>query len=168
MSTQLRHLSLFKISWYLFNHEPFKSFVGISQIICGCLLLINRTALIGAFLFLPIVTTILIIDLSFMPITMAQAFAWQLSFYTLLDLLILWHYRDRMKIIWESVCDNMNTKFKFSIWAYLLLPLFALALEVIGIIPNVLTQLILHPTETIDNIRKMPELIEDIFRGIGG
>jgi len=60
MATQLKDISLFKLSWYLFDYEPFKSFTAISQIICGVLLLVNRTTLIGAFLFLPIVTTILI------------------------------------------------------------------------------------------------------------
>ena len=98
MATQLKDVSLFKLSWYSFDHEPFKSFIGVSQIICGLLLLINRTTLIGAFLFLPIVATILIIDLTFMPISLAQGFAWRLSFYIFLDLLILWHYKDRMKI----------------------------------------------------------------------
>lgn len=168
MATQLKDLSLFKLSWYLFNHEPFKSFVGMSQIICGALLLVNRTTLIGAFLFLPIVTTILIIDLSFMPPTMAQAFAWRLSFYIVLDLLILWHYKDRMEIIWNAIWSNVNTKYKFPIWAYFLLPIFALGLEAIGLIPKVLTNLIFHPKATVDSLMKIPELIGEVLRKIGG
>ena len=88
MATELKNLSLFKISWYLFDHEPFKSFVGVSQLLCGLLLLLNKTTLIGAFLFLLIVATILIIDLAFMPPALAQAFAWRLSFYIFLDLFI--------------------------------------------------------------------------------
>lgn len=168
MTTQLKDLSLFKLSWYLFDHEPFKSFIGISQIICGLLLLINRTTLIGAFLFLPIVTTILIIDLTFMPSSLAQGFVWRLSFYILLDLLILWHYNDRMKVIWKSIWENVNTKFKLPLWSYLLLPVFALALEVVGFVPKFLSELIFHPTETIDSIMKIPELIGLVLSKIGG
>lgn len=168
MATQLKDLSLFKLSWYLFDHEPFKSFIGVSQIICGLLLLINRTTLIGAFLFLPIVATILVIDLTFMPISLAQGFAWRLSFYILLDLLILWHYKDRMKIIWKSIWDNVNTKFKFPIWSYLLLPIFAVILEIVGVVPKILTELILHPTETINSIMHIPKLIGEVLSKIGG
>ena len=168
MATQLKDLTLFKLSWYLFDHEPFKSFIGVFQILCGLLLLLNRATLIGAFLFLPIVTTILIIDLTVMPPVLAQGFAWRLSFYILLDLLILWHYKDRMKVIWRSVWHNVNTKFKFPIWAYLLLPVFAVGLEIIGVVPKVLTQLIFQPTETIDSIMKIPELIGELLKKIGG
>jgi uncharacterized membrane protein YphA (DoxX/SURF4 family) len=168
MATQLKDLSLFKLSWYLFDHEPFKSFIGVSQIICGLLLLINRTTLIGAFLFLPIVATILVIDLTFMPISLAQGFAWRLSFYIILDFLILWHYKDRMKVIWKSIWENVNTKFKFPVWSYLLLPIFAITLEVVGVIPKILTELILHPSETIDSLMKIPELIGEILRKISG
>ena len=67
LATPLKDLSLFRVSWYLFDHQPFKAFVGVSQIICGGLLLLNRTALLGAFLFLPIVTTVLLIDIMTRP-----------------------------------------------------------------------------------------------------
>ncbi|GAB3538856.1 hypothetical protein GCM10027443_34590 [Pontibacter brevis] len=99
LATPLKDLSLFRVSWYMFDHQPFKAFIGVSQVICGGLLIINRTALLGAFLFLPIVTTVLLIDLTFMPTAMANAFAWRLSFYILLDFLILWHYRSKMEVI---------------------------------------------------------------------
>lgn len=163
MATELKDLSLFKVSWYLFDHEPFKSVIGASQIICGLLLLINRTALIGAFVFLPIVSTILIIDLTVMSTGMAHGFAWRLSYYIVLDLLILWHYKERMKVIWQSVWDNVSTKYKFSVWAYLLLPLFAIGLEVVGVLPKFLFQFIIEPSETIDLILRMPEFIEQML-----
>lgn len=31
MATAIKDLSLFKISWFVFEQEPFKSFVGISR-----------------------------------------------------------------------------------------------------------------------------------------
>ncbi|MFD2514990.1 DoxX family membrane protein [Pontibacter locisalis] len=145
LATPLKDLSLFRVSWYMFDHQPFKAFIGISQVICGALLIINRTALLGAFLFLPIVTTVLLIDLTFMPPAMANAFTWRLSFYILLDFLILWHYKSKMEVIWNEVWQNVNTKFKYPVWLYLLLPIVAIAIEIAGVLPKALFYIILHP-----------------------
>ena len=43
MARPVKDLGLFKLSWYMFDHEPFKSFIGISQIIAGLLLLTDIT-----------------------------------------------------------------------------------------------------------------------------
>ncbi|WP_394747270.1 DoxX family membrane protein [Spongiimicrobium salis] len=142
LATPVQDLSFFKLSWYLFDQQPFKAFVGISQLVCGLLLMVNRTALVGAFLFLPIVSTILIIDMTFMPKAMAYAFTWRLSFYILLDFLILWHYKDKMALIGNAVWNNVNTKFRFPLWAYLILPVMALALEFFGALPGALLRLL--------------------------
>lgn len=158
MLIPVKDISLFKLSWYLFDHEPFKTFIGISQIICGLLLVINRTAIIGAFLFLPIISTILIIDLTFMPPFLAKGFAWRLSFYIILDLLILWHYKDRMLSIWNAIWLKMNTKYRFKIWAYLLLPVFAVVLECIGLIPKILIELIRNPNEVLQSISNISDM----------
>lgn len=152
MASPLKDLSLFKVSWYLFDQEPFKSYIGIAQIICGLLLLFNRTVLIGAFLFLPIVTTILIIDISFMPTLLAQGFTWRLSFYILLDLLIMWSYKNKMKVIWNTIWQKVSNQHKFPLWTYLLLPICVIGLEIVGALPKFLTNLILNPTETIENL----------------
>lgn len=53
LNTPIKDLSLFKIGWYLFDHQPFKAFIGISQIIAACLLLFNRTYLIGLLILTP-------------------------------------------------------------------------------------------------------------------
>ena len=103
-----------------------------------------------------------------MPISLAQGFAWRLSFYILLVLLILWHYKDRMKVIWKSIWDNVNTKLMFPIWSYLLLPVVAVILEIVGVVPKILTELILHPTETINSIMHIPKLIGEVLSKIGG
>lgn len=165
MATQLKDLSLFKVSWYLFDHEPFKSFIGISQIICGLLLLFSRTVLIGAFLFLPIVTTILIIDISFMPPSLANGFAWRLSFYILLDLLIIWSYKDKMKIIWNTIWEKATSQPKFPLWTYLLLPICVIGLEIVGAMPRFFTNLILHPIETSDSFNLLiKQIVEEISK----
>jgi uncharacterized membrane protein YphA (DoxX/SURF4 family) len=140
LDTPLKDLNLFRLSWYLFDHEPFKSFIGISQIICGLMLIFHQTAIIGAFLFLPIVSTILIIDLSFMPPMLKEGFAWRLSFYILLDFFILWHYKDRLLLIWKAVWEGVSPKFRYPIWAYLILPILALILEFGFVIPRTIFQ----------------------------
>jgi uncharacterized membrane protein YphA (DoxX/SURF4 family) len=145
LATPLKDLDLFRVSWYMFDQQPFKAFIGISQLTCGALLIINKTALLGAFLFLPIVTTVLLIDLTFMPPAMANAFTWRLSFYILLDFLILWHYRSKMEVIWNEVWQNVNTKFKYPVWLYLLLPIVAIAIEIAGVLPKALFYIILNP-----------------------
>jgi len=155
LNTPLKDISLFKIAWHLFSHQPFKAFIGISQIICGTLLIINRTAILGAFLFLPIVIVILVIDLTIMSQGMAIAFAWRLSSYIILDLLILWHYKDKMKIIWNAIWNSTNTKFKFPLWTYLLLPIMALFLELSLILPKSIVQFISNPTQFINSINNL-------------
>lgn len=168
MLSPLKDLSLFQISWYLFEHEPFNSFVGISQIICAVLLFINRTTIIGAFFFLPIVTTILIIDLTFMPSSLAEAFAWRLGFYIILDFLILWYHKEKLIIIWNAVWNNVNTRFNFPIWAYLLLPVSAILLEVLGFIPKTIIQFITNPSQTIEGFKMIPDLIKEVMKNING
>lgn len=155
LSSPIQDLSLFQISWYLFDHEPFNSFVGISQLICGVLFIFNRTSLLGAFLFLPIVTTILIIDISFMPPAMAKGFAWRLSSYLLLDFLVLWHYREKLKIVWNQLWYNFRPKFKFPIWTYLILPIMAIVLEILIILPRVILQILSDPSGFWNSITKL-------------
>ncbi|MEX0811950.1 MAG: DoxX family protein [Chitinophagales bacterium] len=163
LTTPIQDLSLFRVSWYLFDHEPFKTFIGVSQLICGLLLLINRTVLLGAFLFLPIVANILIIDLSFMPPSLKTGFAWRLSGYIILDCLILWHYKDRLFIIWEAIQNKISTRFKFPIWAYLLLPILAFVLEFVLAIPKIIFFLITKPEATLHAFSQIPALIKEVF-----
>jgi len=159
LATPLKDLSLHRLSWYLFDHQPFKAFIGISQIICGGLLIVNRTAILGAFLFLPIVVNILVIDLTVMPPDHAVGFAWRLSFYVLLDLLVLWHYRSRMKIVWRAVQRNVSTGSRFPIWAYLILPALAIALDVLLVVPKLLINLALYPAATWDALATIPDIL---------
>lgn len=159
--TPISELSDFRISWYLFNLQPFKAFIGVAQLICGVLLVWNRTVILGAFLFLPIVTTILIMDMSFMPAGMAEAFTWRLSYYIALDLLILWHYKDRMLSIWEAVSKGINTKFKYPIWVYLTLPFVAILLEIIS--PKTIFNLLTSPVETLKGFAGLFKLLMDLI-----
>jgi len=131
--------------------QPFKAFIGISQIICGGLLIINRTAIIGAFMFLPIIATILIIDITYVKL---PGFYYRLPAYIILDLLILFHYKERMITIWEAVWENVNTKFKYPIWMYLILPILAIILEVTIAIPRMIYYIFTDPESVKQTFQK--------------
>lgn len=142
----VRQLGLFKLSWYLFAQEPFKPFVGISQVVAGLLLLWNRTALLGALLLLPIAANVLVVDLTYLRIM--PAFVWRLSYYIGLLLLIFWHYRDRLRVAWQALTQGLSTRFAYRWWAYALLPLAAIGLEIGGALPHAAYQLLVQPAET--------------------
>lgn len=139
MGKPIKELSLFKLSWYLFEHEPFRSFIGVIQIFTSLLLLFNRTFLIGALVAFPILLNILIIDLTFVKMS---GLYWRLSYYLMLDILILLHYKDRISLAFKSIFSGLNTKYKFPIWAYLALPILIFGLEIIGAVPKVLLNLL--------------------------
>ena len=153
--TPIKDLSLFKVMWYLFDHQPFKGFIGFSQVVCGALLLVNRTTLIGAILFLPITVTILVMDISFMSTDMAIGFAWRLTSYLILDGLIIWHYRDKIRIAIRAITKNDRPKYTNTFWVYLLLPIFAIALEMTLAFPRIALQAITHPAELFSAIQQL-------------
>ena len=146
METPVKDLGLFKLSWYLFDQEPFKSFIGVSQIIAGLLLLYNRTLLLGALISIPVLMNILVVDITYLKMT---GFYWRLSYYLFLDFLILWHYKDRMFVAIKAIVVDLTTKFSYPIWAYLILPVMVILLEILGVVPHILTDLILNQTETL-------------------
>lgn len=161
MGTAVKDISLFRLSWYVFDHEPFKAFIGISQLIAGGLMIYNKTALLGVLLSIPILVNILVIDMTIMPLALRSGFIHRLSFYLLLEGLVLWHYRDRMLIVWKQLSSGISTRYRFPFWAYLLLPLSAILLEILSILSRLLFQLIVAPevlwVNTLDFIHKMCE-----------
>lgn len=96
LATPIQELSLFKIAWYLFDHQPFKMFIGISQIIASLLFLYNRTMILGALMLIPIVANILIIDLTIMPYGFKVVFAFRLSLYLLYLAFLMYYYRETL------------------------------------------------------------------------
>jgi uncharacterized membrane protein YphA (DoxX/SURF4 family) len=154
-------LSLFRLSWYLFAQEPFKSFVGISQIVAALLLLWNRTALLGALLLVPIAANILVVNLTY--IKMPGLYQ-RLSYYLVLLGLIFWHYRDRMLAAWVALTQGLATRFRYPWWAYLLLPAAALGLELVGALPQLLYQLATKPVETWHSLVQLASSLWTHFR----
>lgn len=144
MDLPLKDVGLFNLSWYLADHEPFKSFIGFSQIIVAILLVYNRTVILGAFMAIPIWLNILVWDMTFMGLY--SPFTARIPCYLVLTFLILWHYKDKVLPAIISFINGTTTRFKYPIWAYLLIPLFGLCLELIVAIPvgliNLLNKLI--------------------------
>ena len=161
MKMPVERVSLFRLSWYLFDQEPFKSFIGISQILAGLLLLYRRTFLLGALLSIPILLNILIIDITFIK---DPAFYWRLSYYLILIFLILWHYRDRMKQALKSITSGLSAKFKYPVWAYLLLPVAVVTLELSWKVMEILTDLVIRPSETWQALCTFPEWVWEMVQ----
>ncbi len=142
MNQLLKEVDLFRLSWYLADHQPFKSFVGITQIVTAALLVYNRTAIIGAFMAIPILLNILMWDVTFMGLY--TPFTLRLSFYLLLDFFIIWHHRDRVLPAVRMVMQAPTAKPGWPLWAYLLLPVFCIGLELVGAIPSAIIHLFSH------------------------
>lgn len=151
LATPIKDLSLFQIMWFMFDHEPIKTAVGVIQIICGILLLWNRTVILGVFFFIPIAANILLMDITFMNESMARGFTSRFITYFILCALILLHQRERVLGIWKLVTNGNHNKHKHSILAYVTLPITGLLLGLILTIPDVLYYLITEPKELIQS-----------------
>lgn len=154
----LKDLPLFKVMWFLFDHEPLKTTVGILQIIAGILLLFESTAILGVIFFIPIAANIVLMDISFMNEGMGQAFTRRFTYYFVLCFLILWNDKDRIKIIWNAIIKKFSMKRKFPVFLYLLLPLFAIILEILSGIPYALYYYIANPERISESFRFIQSL----------
>ncbi len=135
MNLPLKDIDLFRLSWYLADHQPFKAFVGVSQIVTALLLIVNRTALFGAFVSIPIWLNILAWDMTFME-GFTTAFTFRLSFYLILTGLLIYQSKAQVWTALQSISKQGDNMVKFPLWAYLVLPIAAICVEVIGAIPN--------------------------------
>lgn len=155
LNTPLKDLSLFKIGWYLFDHQPFKAFIGTSQIIAACLLLFNRTFIIGLLMLTPIILNILIIDLTIMPPSLKVSFLFRLTTYLLYIFFVIYYFRHPFFKVWANLKNIRNfensKKIKWK-YAYLLIiiPLLTYLPEVLQFIYG----LVFHTDKIIENIQK--------------
>lgn len=138
----LKELSLFRLSWYLADHEPFKSFIGICQILCGLLLVFRRTCIAGAFMSIPIWLNILVWDLTFMDNSFAVAFTIRISYYLLLTGMILYRYRKQVIPMAAQAIQKEKADFHYPFWAYLLLPLAGVIIECIPALLQIILLLV--------------------------
>ncbi|SHL98194.1 hypothetical protein [Chryseobacterium polytrichastri] len=159
LATPIKDLHLFRVMWYLFDHEPFKTTIGILQMMTGILLLFHRTAILGVLFFIPIAANILLMDISFMPEGLAMGFTKRFIWYFILCFLILWNDKERVKIIWNAVIKKFSMKRKFPIVLYVLVPVFALVLEILPSIPQLLFYCITEPAKSIESIKHILNIL---------
>lgn len=146
LATPIKDLSLFKIAWYLFDHQPFKIFIGIAQIIASLMLLYNRTMIIGILMLTPIVLNILIIDLTIMPYGFKIAFTFRLTAYLCYIGLLLYYYKNQLVPAWKAVLNIKSVRYanhpKIS---YFFVILFIPALELAPAILKMIYFAVTHP-----------------------
>jgi hypothetical protein len=132
----LKEVDKFHLAWHLFSlDKSFDIIVGLFQILGAILIVINRTALVGALLFLPILGQIFIVDLAFTTEMFGPALPIRLAGMIVCDILILFYYKDRMILVWNNLTSGVKTKFKYKWWVFILLPLLGLLTDfVIGIL----------------------------------
>ena len=162
MNTPIKDLSLFRVMWYLFDQGPFQTVVGILQIVTACLLLFNRTVILGVFFFIPIAANIVLMDISFMDDGMGLAFVRRFTFYFILCFFILWNDKDRIKVIWNAMIKKLSMKRRFPIFLYLLLPLFAVVLEILSGIPYAIYYYIKEPEKIFETIKWVQSLFNKL------
>ena len=132
LNMPLKDVDKFHLAWHLFSlDKTFDIFVGLSQIIGAVLIAINRTALVGALMLLPILGQIFLIDIAFTTSMFGAALPIRLSCMILSDLLILFYYKDKMILVWNNLTKGTTTKFKYKWWVFILLPFIGLATDLV-------------------------------------
>ncbi len=155
LNTPIKELSLFKIGWYLFDHQPFKAFIGISQIVAACLLLFNRTFVLGLLILTPIILNILIIDLTIMPYSLKVSFLFRLSTYLLYIAFIIWYFRYTFLNVWNKIrgIRNFENPIKLK-WKYAYLIIIVPLLTYLPEIFMFIYGLVFHTDKIIENIQQ--------------
>ncbi len=132
LNTPLKDVDKFNLAWHLFSlDKTFDMVVGASQMIGAVLIVINRTALVGALVLLPILGQIFLIDVAFTTDMFGAALPVRLSGMILADLLILYYYKDRMILVWNNLTNGTTTKFKYQWWVFIFLPFLGWATDLI-------------------------------------
>src|SRR5690554_112558 len=144
----IKDLSLFKISWYIFDAEPFKSFVGWSQVVAAILLIFKRTFLLGTLMAIPIFLNILIIDITIMPLSFKIAFIFRISFYLFFLGIILLYHKTQVIDALKSLTAAPYLKFKHHKKWFLIIPFYMVLLEMSSAVPKLIFYFIFHFDET--------------------
>lgn len=126
LNKPLKNIDKFYIAWYFFSLTPiFNIFVGLLQILGGILILINRTIIIGVIILIPIITGILIVDISFTNNMFGIALIIRIFMMLFSCFIILYYYKlkifEIIKIL-LTIGKFPNIKWYF----YLLMPLIGL------------------------------------------
>lgn len=126
----VKQVDRFFLAWHLFGlSRPFNVIVGIFQVIGGLLIVINRTAVIGALFLLPIIANIFLIDLAFTTNVFGAALTIRLACMILSNFIILYYYRQKLIIAFNALTTGAGTRFKYKWWVYILLLPIGLLLD---------------------------------------
>jgi len=104
---RIGEVSPFLITWYFFSLSPlYHHSIGIAQIITGLLLVIRRTAPVGALCFLVIILNIVLINFGYDIATDVKIFSLVLL---TLDCFLITHYwkRYRLLLLSEEALDEL-------------------------------------------------------------
>ena len=143
LNTPLKDVDKFNLAWQLFSlYRTFDIVVGITQIAGAALIIINRTALVGALMLLPVLGQIFLIDLAFTTNNFNYALPIRLGCMLSSDLLILFYYKDRMVLVWNNLTKGTTTKFKYNWWVFILLP-------ILGFITDFVFSLLTYPIKLL-------------------
>lgn len=162
LAQPLGQVSLDHLAWYCFDQQPFKTFVGVSQIVAALLLLHPRTVLLGALLLLPIAVNIFVIDLTYL--RQIVAFRYMLPFHLGLLALIFWHYRAAVLVAWQALTQHLGARLAYPWWSYMLLPLAALALNLLWLLPKYAVDFYYYPAATAHYFGALWQLVQGWLR----
>lgn len=141
----LKEVNQFYLTWYLFSQgKLFNIVVGSSQIIGAILIVINRTVVIGALTLLPILIQIFLIDAISTISMFGYALPIRLGCMVLSDLAILFYYKDRILLAWNTLTNGTVIKNKYPWWIYLLLPVIGFLLDFLFGLVTIPIRMLLH------------------------
>lgn|GEM_PF-4547605 len=139
----LKDIDKFYIAWHLFKQSAiFYVTAGVLEVAGAILLIINRTALLGALFLLPVLGQIFLVDLAFTTNQFGSALVVRLLRMLLADLTIIVYYREVIIKIWHLLYQQVATTFRYKYWIYILLPL-------IGFATDFLLAIVLYPLRLI-------------------
>jgi uncharacterized membrane protein YphA (DoxX/SURF4 family) len=116
----------FDLAWTFFGYsEVYILFIGISQILGSLLLLVNKTKLLGAFILVPIVLNIAIVDFTF---NISNGALMSVLFYTLAIFGVLYINRKKIrKVFYELVSIKGSLPLKKKVFN------FCIAIVIVGL-----------------------------------
>lgn len=146
LDARLKDLPLLSILWFVFGHEPFNYFIGISQLITAFMLCFRRTALWGTLMFLVIILNILIIDLTVMQGWVKLKMVSKVVFLLCLALGLLYYYKKEIVRIFRETLQKVNVP-TIHIRTIILIPILMITLNCLSITPKYLYLLLDDPDQ---------------------
>lgn len=106
-NSTLAEASAFDLAWTFMGYSlAYMSFIGLSEIIGACLLLWDRTKLLGVTILIPIMVNVIVFDIIFLDAYGALASA---CIYFIMLLTILYLNQGRVKEVWSIMTRPSQT-----------------------------------------------------------